>query len=427
MRKRRKTGISGLQIGLAALGVIGLAILLYQLPPVQSRLGWRLDFWWTGVRMALNPAGALPTPMVVSESVMTDEPVFPTNTPPPPTHTPAPTPTNAPSPTPLPESVLLAAPEYELQRPNNCGPATLAMYLRYYGWSGDQFDVADVVKPISADRNVNVEELQFYAANHAGWLNFQFRVGGDIQTLKSLLAAGFPVMIEEGDILTQQYWPDDDMWAGHYLLLNGYNDAAQRFTVQDSFYGADRTVSYAETDERWKAFNRVYILLYPPEREAELQALLGAQWDAAANRQHALEQAQAEIDADPGDAYAWFNLGSNHVYFEQWEAAADAYDEARRLGLPQRMLRYQFGPFFAYFHSHRTDELMVVTEYALRITDNSEESLLWRGWGLYRQGESAEAVGMFQAAYAVNPLSFDAQYALDFMGAIPQPLDTPEN
>lgn len=408
-------------IGLVVVTLLGL--LVYQLPPVKERLRWRLDIWYTGLRMALNPAGGLPTP-VVETSLITGEgdvpaPVFPTATGLPPTDTPAPTPTLQPSPTPLPPAVQLAAPEYELQRPNNCGPATLAMYLRYYGWDGDQFNITDVIKPDPGDRNVNVEELQFFAANHAGWLGFQFRVGGELETLKAFLAAGFPIMIEEGDILTQQYWQGDDMWAGHYLLLTGYDDGTGRFTTQDSFYGPDLHPPYEQIAERWKAFNYVYIVLYPPEREAEVQAIMGAHWDAAYNRQYALDRALAEIKADPNDAYAWFNLGSNYVYFEQYEEAANAYDEARRLGLPQRMLRYQFGPFFAYFHAHRTDDLMALTEYAIQITANSEEALLWRGWGYYRQGESAKAVDSFRAAYVVNPLSFDAQYALDFMGASP--------
>ena len=51
-----------------------------------------------------------------------------------------------------------------------------------------------------------------------------------------------------------------------------------------------------------------------------------------------------------------------------------SYDQARKLGLPQRMLRYQFGPFMAYFHTQRNDDLMTLTEYALKITPNSEEA-----------------------------------------------------
>ena len=74
--------------------------------------------------------------------------------------------------------------------------------------------------------------------------------------------------------------------------------------------------------------------------------------------------------------------------------AAKAYDQARKVGLPQRMLRYQFGPFLAYFHSLRTDDLLTLTEYALKITPNSEEAMLWRGWGLFRLGKRDEAVGL---------------------------------
>jgi len=76
--------------------------------------------------------------------------------------------------------------------------------------------------------------------------------------------------------------------------------------------------------------------------------------------QHALEIAQAETQANPKDAYAWFNLGSNLVYFEKYTEAAHAYDSARQIGLPQRMLRYQFGPFIAYFHAARYDDLLAV-------------------------------------------------------------------
>ena len=39
--------------------------------------------------------------------------------------------------------------------------------------------------------------------------------------------------------------------------------------------------------------------------------------------------------------FAWFNLGSDLVYFDRYEEAALAYDKARELGLPLRMFRYQ--------------------------------------------------------------------------------------
>jgi tetratricopeptide (TPR) repeat protein len=138
-----------------------------------------------------------------------------------------------------------------------------------------------------------------------------------------------------------------------------------------------------------------------------------------ANRQHALQVAQAEVDADPEDAYAWFNLGSNLVYFGDYVKAANAYDQARELGLPQRMLRYQFGPFFAYFHSGQVDELLTLTDYALRITDKSEEALLWQGWGHYRKGDSEAALQDWRKALEVNPNYQDALYAINFASSNP--------
>ena len=161
------------------------------------------------------------------------------------------------------------------------------------------------------------------------------------------------------------------------------------FISQDVFVGPNLPVSYQDLDKRWQTFNRVYILLFPPEQAATVQAILGDDWDAEQNRTNALERSRLETEKDPANAYAWFNLGTNLVYFDRYEEAAKAYDQARTVGLPQRMLRYQFGPFLAYFHALRTDDLMTLTEYALKITPTSEEAMLWRGWGLYRLGRKA--------------------------------------
>ena len=289
------------------------------------------------------------------------------------------------------------------------------MYLRFYGWEGEQEDIADVLKPNIKDRNVNVEELAYYIRTRAGWLNIEYRVGGDLEMLKQFLAAGIPVMVEESFQLDQGYWRDDDQWAAHYFLLTAYDDASSTFTGQDSFHGPDQTVTYEELDEYWQSFNRVYILLYLPHQTETVEAILGPHSDADYNRQYALEIAEEETKIDPDNAYAWFNLGTNLTYFERYIEATDAYDKARELGLPQRMLRYQFGPFISYFHTGQIEDLVALTEYALKITPNSEEALLWHGWALYRQGETQTALEQFERALEENPNYLDAQYALDFV------------
>jgi len=402
--------------------LVAAALLLYQIPSIQRRVAWRLDVVSTYVRNVLQPVGAMPTAAPVAAVVVTQpDPTAiatVTPTPEPARATEMPTPTETrPSltPTPLPPKVALAAPPFERQDANNCGPATLSMYLNFYGWQGDQYTISQELKPFDDDKNVNIDELVYFARNRAGWLNTEFRVGGNTDLLRRFLAAGLPVVIEETSILDQGYWPNDDRWAGHYLLITGYDDAAGHFITQDSYYGPDRPVTYAKLDSNWQAFNRVYLLVYPAQQDELVRSIVGADWDLDANREHALEQSRAETQSDPKNAFAWFNLGSNLVYFEKYYDAAQAYDTARKLELPQRMLRYQFGPFLSYFHTKRTDDLMALAEYSLKRTPSSEEALLWRGWAYYRQGKKTEAVDDFLEALNRHPNYGDALYALEFM------------
>jgi tetratricopeptide (TPR) repeat protein len=398
--------------------------LLYQIPFINSRLRWRLDLAYTYMSMLFNPVQDLPTPAV---EVAAEEQLFtltPTETLPPtatpePTATPIYTPTPTLVPTPIPGQVQLTPPAYDelrdAQALNNCGPATLALYLRFFGWEGDQYDISKIIKPEAKDRNVNVDELTYYVRNYSGWLKSEFRVGGDLETIKEILAAGIPVMIEEAFTIDRQYWLDDDQWSGHYLLITGYDDAQQMFTTHDTELGPNQHILYDELDDRWQAFNRVYIIVYPPEMENNLINVLGENWDVDTNRQNALETARRETEEDPQNAFAWFNLGTNLTYFESYNEAFDAYRTAITLKLPQRMLRYQFGPFIAYFHTFHTEDLLALTKTALQISRTSEEAMLWRGWAFYRQGDTGTALNYFRDALKINPNFDQASNAITYV------------
>lgn len=397
--------------------LFGFALLL--IPSIQKRILWQWEITKAYVSGVINPVSAVPTASFINNS---STPVMQIATPEPPIETPTALnetilPTAMPSPTdsPLPESAILNSPAYEKQDINNCGPATMVMNLRYYGWEGDQFTISDVIKPIAQDRNVNVEELDYYVKNYAGWLNTMYRVGGDIKILKKLIAAGFPVMIEETFVFDENFWPNDDRWGGHYLFINGYDDQRQQFLTQDSYVGPDRWFDYEQIDQQWQAFNRVYIIIYLPDQEETIKQILGDNWDVDQNRQNALEAALKETEEDPDNVFAWFNLGTNYMYFDNYDLSTQAYDRAREIGWPQRMLRYQFGPFISYFHMLRTDDLMALVQYALERTPNSEEALLWNGWGLYRKGDKVKAIESFQAALDAQPNYMDAEYAINFI------------
>jgi hypothetical protein len=93
------------------------------------------------------------------------------------------------------------------------------------------------------------------------------------------MAAGLPVMIEAGTLLDEPFWYQDDLWAGHYILVTGYDDAARTFIVQDTYKSADRKMSYDELDKTWQTFNRVYFVLYPHDQVKPLwKSLIGSNW-----------------------------------------------------------------------------------------------------------------------------------------------------
>ncbi len=395
--------------------LVGLLLAgIYQIPSVKFNLEWRIDAAFGIVRGWIFPHDVLPTPS--GATVITT----------PPTSAPSPTsdvlqsvssPTPAPTPIPLPESVMLPSPAWEKQDWNNCGPATLAIALRFYGWEGDQFEISDLLKPDRGDKNVNIEEMIYFVRTRAGWLEADFRVGGTIETLKRFLAMGYPVVVEKGYVIVSD--GPDNGWAGHYMLLTGYDDSRQVFVGQDSFIGPDREITYTDLEEAWRAFNHVFMYVYPVSDPAPLESILGPDFDADVNRERALERAQREIEIDPEDEYSWFNLGSNLVYFERYIEAADAYDTALILGLPWRFTRYQFGPYIAYFHSGRTEDVIALTEATLQRTAKAEEARLWQGWAYYRLGDVGAAIEDFRTALIINPNYLDAHYALEYLGVGP--------
>jgi len=317
----------------------------------------------------------------------------------------------------LPAQVSLAVQKYELQGINNCGPATLAMTLRMYDWSGDQYDIAKIIKPIDKDRNVNPEELRYYVLNEAGWLRAEFRVAGDLQLIKRLLAANYPVIIEEASKLDPQdaNGPKDDLWDAHYLLISGYDDTSGMVTAQDSLRGPDQKISYDKLMVDWKPFNYLYMVIYLPQYEEEVKSILRTNWDMDQNRQNAMAIAQTAIAAAPNDAFAWFNFGSTLTYFGRYDKAAEAFDKAFTIGLPQRMTRYQFWPFFAYYNAGRIDYLIQLTEYTYKPINGSysEEALLWHGYALLSNGDRVGALSDWNKALKVHPGYCDAERAIN--------------
>jgi tetratricopeptide (TPR) repeat protein len=397
--------------------LIGLAAAIYQIPAIKNRLEWRLIVWSTYLNNTINPVSKMPTPLPSTPFATFTPALF---TPTPIAIIPGAIMPSATS-QPLPLQVSLPDPKYELQGINNCGSATLTMALRMYGWQGTQDDIAKIIKPVPQDRNVNPDELRYFVLHYAGWLRAEFRVAGNVNLLKQLLAANYPIIIEEASTLPPQdaNGPGDDLWDAHYLLITGYDDNSRVFTAQDPLgdpsRAADEKIPYDKLMVDWKPFNYLYMVIYLPQDEAEVKSILGTNWDPDQDRQNALIIAQAAITADPNDKFAWFDLGSTLVYLEHYSEAAQAFDKAFALNLPQRMTRYQFQPFFAYYNVGRIDYLLQITEYTYKSISGeySEEALLWHGYGLLSNGDTTGALADWNKALKVHPNYCDAEKAIN--------------
>lgn len=431
-----------------------LGIGLYYFPPIHSRLAWRVDDLRTRIIYFFNPPSEAvfqpgeQNPLTIETALMSARTEIAKTLIPKATSTPKPGPTPTPTitSTPLPASVILPGVVYVDQhnRWNYCGPANLTMALNFWGWKGNRDDVAKVVKPGSGDLKKNFIERGLPDKNVMPYEMVDFvneetefralsRPGGDIKLIKSLLAAGFPVIVEKG------YYEHDTTgkisWLGHYLFTTGYDDARGGFIVQDAYIkpGKNLLSEFSTYQDGWRSFNYLFMVVYPADREAEVLNVLGPWADEKWASQHALEQAEKDILTfrDNNLFFAWFNKGTSHVALQQYVDAATAYDQAfatyakwdiTKADRPYRMLWYQTGPYFAYFYSARYQDVISLANTTLNDTISTptlEESLLWRGRAYYQAGNTQAAVDDYRAALKVHVNWTPAVQALQDLGLQP--------
>lgn len=424
------------RIWLAPIAIL-IAAAIYFLPPVHDRLGWRLDDVRTQIKYYFNPpadVSFIPTQQAAIEAIVkaTMEAHDLTQTPAP---TPdqvaiATTPTVLPTATPLPLPATVALPGvvYVNQEGgfNLCAPSNLDMALKFWGWKGSRDDIIRVVKPGEnnpnendvergkPDKNVMPYELVDFVNQHTEFKAL-FRYGGDLQLVKTMVANGFPIVAEKGIYETDT--SGRTSWMGHYLFVTGYDENAQTLLTQDSYLnGPNYRVKYQDFIQGWGSFNRVFYIVYPASREADVMTLLGSYTDARWAAQHGLDLANQAIQSAAGIPlfFAWFARGTSEVALQQYVDAANSYDQAFSIYAtldpnystrPWRMMWYQTGPYWAYYYSGRYQDVINLANFTLDKTSGSptlEESLYWRGMAEYAIGQTTAAIGDVQKAVYYN-------------------------
>jgi hypothetical protein len=452
-------------LGLAVLAV--LAIGLYFVPPVHSRLAWRVNnlrasiiyFFHPPQDVTFQPSGqSQPTP-TLADLAPTSTPTAAVTATPPPTELATSTPTILS--TPVPSSVILSKVPFvdQMGRYNYCGPANLTMALEYWGWKGDptsllalRDQVASVIKPGENNPNLNFvdrsqsdvnvmpyEMVDFVNQNTT--YKALFRYGGDPDLLKRLIAAGFPVITEKG--IYEPLLPENTIqWGGHYALTTGYDDVQKEFTWQDSYIplptsvGKNTKTSYDDYLSGWRSFDYVFIVVYPADHEAQLDQVLGPWVDQYWAAQHALDIANQEIQSNTLTGndlfFAMFNQITSYVNLQNpdYGPAAAAYDQANAYynnqliqidksandkPLPYRIMWYETAPYYAYYFTGRYQDVINLAEVNLNkimATRSLEESWFWEARAEYALGNYDTAVADMRKALYYHP---NFQPALDMM------------
>lgn len=454
---KRTPSIVKILLGLVVLGL--LAVALYFVPPVHAKLAWRVTnlrnsiiyFFNPPQKVTFQPGGqSLPTP--TPDAPIPTATIAPTATPIP---TEAATAEPTITPTPVPGSVLLSNVPFvdQMGRYNYCGPANLTMALEYLGWKGDpasnlapRDQVAAVIKPGQDDSSLNFvdrsqsdvnvmpnEMVDFVNENTT--YRALFRYGGDLDLLKRLIAAGFPVITEKG--IYEPLLPENTVqWGGHYAFTTGYDDASKTFTWQDSYLpsnkpvGKDTHTSYDEYLSGWRSFDYVFIVVYSAEREADLMQVLGPWGDQSWAAQHALDIANQEIQGGTLTGndlfFAMFNQVTSLVNLQNpdYGPAAAAFDKANAYfnntlsvsddkPLPYRIMWYQTAPYKAYYFTGRYQDVVNLADANLKrimATRSLEESWFWLARAEYALGNSETAYADMRQALHFHP---NFQPALD--------------
>ncbi|MFO8036025.1 MAG: C39 family peptidase [Anaerolineales bacterium] len=423
-----------------------LAVILYQIPPIYNRFAWRMDDLKTRIKYALNPpdeAVFIPQEPIDTLTPSPVREIDPTPTPNTSKTTPANTQqtlTPTPRATPLPDFVKIDDIIYvhQHERWNYCGPANLAMALKFWGWDGTRDDIAKVVKPGinnpnldfiqrgKTDKNVMPSEMIDFISEETAF-HVVARYGGNLDLIKKFIANGYPVLVEKG--YYEADYTGKVAWLGHYLFTTGYSESEREFIVQDAYLepGKNMRVDYQVYLEGWRSFNYLFMIVYPPDRQDEVYDLLGPWADPAWSYQHALDIAEQETTTLSGINlfFAWFNKGTSLVKLQRYPEAAAAYDQAFQIyselanddtQRPYRIMWYQTWPYMAYYYSGRYQDTLNLANHTLNETISEpelEESLYWRALAKEALGDINGAIADLRQAVHLNKHFEIAQFHLN--------------
>jgi hypothetical protein len=236
-----------------------------------------------------------------------------------------------PTPKEAPASAVFNDMKHVWQSLNNCGPAAVVMALSAMGVDVNQETARLALRGTNVNRGMGPQGVGPWVKDNFD-LRSTWRNNGTNALIKRLIANGFVPMVTQ--------WMQDPTISrvAHWRTVRGYDDARGVFYVNDSMLGNMVPLTYDWFGRNWQSFAYRYMVIYRPEEEALLKAVIGADWSDSYVRQAMYERAKIEAAAQNTN-FAWLAYGeaayANGIFDEAGSASGvfgirNSYPQALR-------------------------------------------------------------------------------------------------
>ena len=138
---------------------------------------------------------------------------------------------------------------------NYCGPAALAMVLRYWDQETDQYELAGHFQPFP-DRGLSGAQLKTLAETR-GFAPYSF--SGDPDFVRTQLRAGRPVIVALAPARFSSF--------NHYVVLVGWDAERRQWIVHDPADGPYGRHAADELEKRWAELDAWTLMVVPDAGE----------------------------------------------------------------------------------------------------------------------------------------------------------------
>ncbi|MCW5850200.1 MAG: C39 family peptidase [Anaerolineae bacterium] len=224
---------------------------------------------------------------------------------------------NGVTPRPAPAAYFMGQLKHSVQTLNNCGPASVVSAMSFYDIDVSQEEARKVLRPYAESRGMSQHVIPPYVAKFG--LQAKVRLNGNDDLVKALVANDIPVIV-------LQYI--SETWRlGHFRVVQGYDDRAGVFYVNDSLLGPNIAISYRSFDSRWDYNWSYYVPVFRPDQAPLVAAILGPDWTDKGMYDRTVPSLEAKLAADPKDWRTWSRLIEALTGAERYQEALDNLDE----------------------------------------------------------------------------------------------------